>query len=68
MTFDPVTILPHQRNKPGRKTELVGEPMRRTEISVDEMTLRLLRVLGDGNVSKGVREAARVAYDRYQRT
>lgn len=68
MTFDPVTILPHQRNKTGRKTEVPGERMVRTEVSVDPMTLRLLRVLGDGNVSKGVREAARVAYDRYQRS
>ena len=32
------------------------------------MTWRKLLVLGAGNASKGVREAARIAYDRYQNT
>lgn len=36
--------------------------------TVDPMTLRLLKVLGGGNASRGVREAARVAYAVYQKT
>jgi hypothetical protein len=55
--------------KPGPKIEpgLSGQVTRRT-VLVDDLTWRRLTVLGDGNVSKGVREAARVAYDRYQST
>jgi len=52
----------------GRKTELVGERVRRVQVSLDEMSLRMLKVLGDGNASKGARLAARVAYDKYQRS
>ena len=54
--------------KRGRKTEIVGERVTRMNFTVDEMTLRLLKVLGQGNASKGVREAARVAYAVYQKT
>lgn len=54
-------------HRPGPKVEpgVAGFVERRT-ITVDELTWRKLLVLGDGNASKGVREAARVAYDRYQ--
>lgn len=55
------------RPRSGRKTELGGQPTRRVQLTLDERTLEFLAVLGDGNVSKGVRVAARVAYDRYQR-
>ena len=53
--------------RPGPKVEpgLAGMIERRT-ITVDDLTWRRLLVLGSGNASKGVREAARVAYDRYQ--
>lgn len=53
--------------RPGPKTEpgLAG-PVERRTITVDELTWRKLLVLGAGNASKGIREAARVAYDRYQ--
>jgi hypothetical protein len=34
-------------------------------VSLDARTLTLLRVLGDGNVSRGVRQSAEVAYERY---
>lgn len=56
-------------HRPGPKVEpgLTGSITRRT-ITVDELTWRKLLVLGAGNASKGVREAARVAYDRYQNT
>lgn len=56
------------RRNSGPKTEMVGEPMKRVQVSLDIRTLDLLQVLGDGNVSKGIRHAARVAYDRYQRS
>ncbi len=56
-------------HRPGPKVEpgLAGHIGRRT-ITVDDLTWRKLLVLGAGNASKGVREAARVAYDRYQNT
>lgn len=55
---------PHRR---GPKTE-VADPVTRTNVMLDERTIRLLGVLGGGNISRGVREAARVAYAVYQRT
>jgi hypothetical protein len=57
------------KRKRGPKTEL-GEHARvvKKSIAVDELTLRKLSALGKGNLSRGVREAARVAYDIYQRT
>lgn len=54
------------RKKPGRKPDNPGEPYQRLIFTVDEMTLRKLKALGDGNRSKGLREAARIAYDKYQ--
>ena len=54
--------------KRGPKTELGDAPMVRTQVSLDERTKRLLLVLGSGNVSKGIRLAAEVAYQRYQRS
>lgn len=56
-------------HRPGPKVEpgLAGHVERRT-VSVDELTWRKLLVLGGGNASKGVRAAASVAYDRYQRS
>lgn len=53
--------------KRGRKPLTPGEPMKRKVVTMDEMTLRKLRVLGDGNISQGVRRAAEVAFDRYQK-
>lgn len=57
-----------QMKKRGRKSLIVGETMKRTVVSLDETTLRKLRVLGENNLSRGVRLAAEVAYDRYQRS
>lgn len=55
------------RRNAGRKTEMLGTPMKTVALSLDARTVDLLKVLGDGNTSRGVREAARVAYERYQR-
>lgn len=52
--------------KPGPKTD-TREPLERVTLTLDELTRRRLRVLGDGNESAGARVAARVAYERYQR-
>lgn len=56
------------KRKPGVKIEpgIDGELTRRT-LTLDEMTWRRLLVVGKGNASMGVRKAARIAYDRYQR-
>ena len=56
-------------HRPGPKVEpgLAGGLVRRT-ITVDDLTWRKLLVLGAGNASKGVRTAANVAFDRYQRS
>lgn len=56
------------RRKPGPKTDAPpGEDLKPVTYTVDEMTRRRLTVLGKGNESAGVRVAARVAYERYQR-
>jgi hypothetical protein len=56
------------RRNAGRKTELNGQPTKRVQLTLDERTVELLKVLGDGNMSRGARVAADVAYDRYQRS
>lgn len=53
-------------NKRGPKTGFV-EPMVKSNLTLDVMTLRKLRAIGDGNVSAGVRLAARVAYELFQK-
>lgn len=53
--------------KRGRKPFNPGQPMERKVVTVDEMTLRKLKVLGDGNISAGVRLATYVAFSRYQK-
>lgn len=47
---------------------LLGETMSKKVVTLDSITLRKLKVLGDGNVSAGVRHSADVAYARYQAT
>ena len=56
------------RRNAGRKSELPSETLFRCQVMLDEMTLRRLRVLGGGNVSRAIRDAARVAFDKYQST
>jgi hypothetical protein len=53
--------------KPGPKTETT-DPLDRVTLTLDALTRRRLKVLGDGNESAGARVAARVAYERYQRS
>lgn len=55
------------KRKPGPRTEVPGEELERVTLTLDSMTRRRFRALGEGNESKGARIAARVAYDRYQR-
>jgi hypothetical protein len=55
------------RRKPGPKTEAVDGPIERRTITVDDLTWRRLLVVGKGNASMGVRKAAGIAYERYQR-
>lgn len=52
--------------KRGPKPQVPGEPYKRQIVMIDSLTRRMLSVLGEGNLSAGVRKAARVAYDRYQ--
>mgnify|MGYP006958859937 CR=1 FL=1 len=52
--------------RPGPKTE-VGGPFKPRTVLIDELAERMLLVLGEQNLSKGVRVAARMAYDRYQK-
>lgn len=53
--------------KPGPKTDVpAGTPLERVTLTLDALTRRKFRVLGNGNESMGARVAARVAYDRYQ--
>jgi hypothetical protein len=55
------------RPRSGRKTELQGQPTKRVQVTLDARTLELLAVVGGGNVSKGIRHSARLAYEQYQR-
>ena len=55
------------RRNSGPKTDLGGQPVRRVQVYLDARTVDLLKVVGSGNVSAGIRHAARVAYDKYQR-
>ena len=53
----------------GRRTEHPdAAPMARYNVSLDERTLEKLRVVGGGNVSRGIRAAADLAYKHYQDT
>lgn len=56
-----------KRLNAGRKSEVIGEVLQRKVITVDTMTLRKLKVIGNGNISKAVRMATAIAYARYQR-
>ncbi len=43
----------------GRPTEC-GEPMSRVQVSLDPSTVTFMRDFGGGNVSAGIRKAARI--------
>lgn len=59
--------LARRNRSAGRKTELAGVPMKCVTITIDELTIRKLRVVGLDNVSRGVRESAALAYEIYQK-
>ena len=45
----------------GRKPKSATGPAPRRQVTLDDETLAILRELGDGNVSEGIRVAARIA-------
>lgn len=55
------------RRNAGRKTEVLGERMKPIRVTLDERTMRLLKAMGNGVVSKGIRVAANIAYDEWQK-
>lgn len=55
------------RRNAGRKTEQIGAPTKPVSVSLDEMTVRKLKVVGEGNLSRGIRIAADLAYQKHQK-
>ena len=55
------------RRKPGPQLEDPTEPVKAATYSVGESTRKMLKAIGGGNESKGLRQAARVAYAAWQR-
>lgn len=53
--------------KSGPKTERPLDDMRQRCYTVDELTDRKLDAIGKGNRSRGVREAARLAFELIQK-
>lgn len=56
-----------ERRNAGRKIELQGEKVTKHTVTLDPMTRRKLKVIGDGNMSRGIRISAGIAFDDYQR-
>ena len=52
--------------KRGRKIETGVDEVRRREVCLDELSVTMLKVVGGGNLSRGIRHAARVAFKQYQ--
>ena len=52
--------------KPGPKLERGTEKVAAVTLSLDSMTRRKAKVIGQGNESAGVREAVRAEYKRLQ--
>ena len=52
--------------KRGPRTEPFLELCRARTVSLDDLSVTMLTALGGGNLSRGIREAARFAYDCYQ--
>lgn len=55
-------------NKRGPKVDAMLGPLQRQTVLLDGLAIEQLKVVGDGNLSDGCRKAARIAYERYQRT
>lgn len=56
------------KQKPGPKIEPHIDAVHPHTVMLDELSVTQLRVVGDGKLSRGIRRAARVAYERYQST
>jgi hypothetical protein len=54
------------KQKTGPKLERGIDEVRRHEVSLDPLSVTMLKVVGGGNLSRGVRHAARVAFKDYQ--
>ena len=54
------------RRNAGRKTEVQDQKTVRVNVTLDPLTVRKLRVVGGGNLSRGIRIGAALAYDKYQ--
>lgn len=61
-----MTAPKSRKAKTGPKLESPSLKVAPVTLSLDEMTLRRLDVIGKGNASLGVRIAAREEYKRYQ--
>lgn len=57
-----------KRVRAGRRTEVPEKDLRKVSVMIDEQAIEMLLVVGEGNLSRGVRTAARVAFDRHQKT
>lgn len=56
-----------KRRNSGRKTEAdVTDPVKKRTVTLDETTMRMLRVIGIGEISRGIRVSARFTYAAYQ--
>lgn len=55
------------RSNAGRKTEGYLEVSKRT-VTLDDMTIRKAKVLGNGNLSQGLRRGISAAFDLYLKT
>lgn len=54
------------KRKRGPKTELPPhQGVTRVNMTLDDMTMRKLRVMGEGNVSAGVRLAVKLSFERF---
>lgn len=54
------------KRKRGPKTEIAAsEALVRVNLMLDSMSLRKLKVMGEGNVSKGARWAVKHAFERW---
>lgn len=52
--------------RPGPKLEPGIEEVRPRDVLLDDASVDMLKVVGQGNLSRGIRRAARVAYKAYQ--
>lgn len=52
--------------KRGRKLESGIIEVRSVEVNLDDLSITMLKVVGRGNLSRGIRHASRVAFKAYQ--